>query len=285
VTDRYPKLCGGIFFVLLLQALKQKNSARQHYKGERDRLSDPEVLIGLIRVFYPEYIDPPAESFKQDTSAYKNFRKAHGDYLPFNKVPIITAFDNRIKADYRVVLASMCDFANNFLEIETSGVWLVKALIELIEGDCGEGGIDDTQAFYCLENGKEINKPELMQLTEVCLPAFLLGIWHFIILNRRDNKPGDVQLSVETIGSNIKRAIAVTMPETDATADKTESAFINEDEPTEEYEELHEEQYTDSYEGKNNRVFINNAPVFQQFGANSKQISVNNGATLIINND
>lgn len=42
-----PRLCGGTFFVLVLQALKQRVKARQHYKGERDGLSDPEVLIGL----------------------------------------------------------------------------------------------------------------------------------------------------------------------------------------------------------------------------------------------
>jgi hypothetical protein len=28
-----PRLCGGTFFVLVLQALKQRVKARQHYKG------------------------------------------------------------------------------------------------------------------------------------------------------------------------------------------------------------------------------------------------------------
>jgi hypothetical protein len=48
-TDVNPRLCGGTFFVLVLQALKQRVKARQHYNGERDGLSDPEVLIGLIK--------------------------------------------------------------------------------------------------------------------------------------------------------------------------------------------------------------------------------------------
>ena len=42
-TDEKPRLCGGTFFVLVLQALKQRVKSRQHYKGERDGLSDPEV--------------------------------------------------------------------------------------------------------------------------------------------------------------------------------------------------------------------------------------------------
>jgi len=25
---------------------------------------------------------------------------------------------------------------------------------------------------------------------KVCLPAFLLGVWHFIVVNRKDNKIG-----------------------------------------------------------------------------------------------
>jgi hypothetical protein len=56
--DDKPRLCGGTFFVLVLQALRQRVKARQHYKGERDGLSDPEVLMGLIKVINPDYQEP-----------------------------------------------------------------------------------------------------------------------------------------------------------------------------------------------------------------------------------
>ena len=48
--NEYPRLCGGTFFTLVLQALRQRMNAREHYDGDSDGLSDPEVLVGLIRV-------------------------------------------------------------------------------------------------------------------------------------------------------------------------------------------------------------------------------------------
>ena len=57
-NEEYPSLCGGTFFVLLLQDLRDRYGARQHYAGDRDGLSDPEVLIGLIKVINPGYRAP-----------------------------------------------------------------------------------------------------------------------------------------------------------------------------------------------------------------------------------
>ena len=50
----YPRLCGGTFFTLVLQDLRQRMKAREHYKGDRDGLTDPEVLMGLIKVINPD---------------------------------------------------------------------------------------------------------------------------------------------------------------------------------------------------------------------------------------
>ena len=57
-TNEYPCLCGGTFFTLVLQALRQRMNAREHYKGDSDGLSDPEVLVGLIKVINPAYTNP-----------------------------------------------------------------------------------------------------------------------------------------------------------------------------------------------------------------------------------
>lgn len=236
MADKYPKLCGGLLFELLLQALRQKNNARQHYKGERDGLSNPEVLVGLIRVMYPDYQEPPQGSFKQDTSDYRKFRKSKGEYLPFDSVPIINAFCDEIKEDYQLALVRMTEFTERFLEVGTSGkkdVWLVKALIEIIANDCGDGGIDDAQPFYCLENGRNITKSEIVKLTAVCLPSFLLGIWHFIIDKRRDNNPDDGKLDVNTIGNRITQTISVSMPKTTVTDKSAVCADEQDSETTE----------------------------------------------------
>ena len=62
--NEYPRLCGGTFFTLVLQALRQRMKAREHYSGDSDGLSDPEVLVGLIKVINPDYTDPGKENLK-----------------------------------------------------------------------------------------------------------------------------------------------------------------------------------------------------------------------------
>ena len=42
------RLCGVTFFTLLLEV-------REHYAGEKDGLSEPEVLIGLSKVLVPDF--------------------------------------------------------------------------------------------------------------------------------------------------------------------------------------------------------------------------------------
>ena len=44
--------------------------------------------------------------------------------------------------------------------------------------------------FYIGPNGEKKKKAALGDLKEVCLPSFLLGVWHYVVMNRRDNAVG-----------------------------------------------------------------------------------------------
>ena len=46
-------------------------NAREHYDGDSDGLSDPEVLVGLIKVINPAYVDPGKEKLKTIVNNYK----------------------------------------------------------------------------------------------------------------------------------------------------------------------------------------------------------------------
>lgn len=70
-TDEYPRLCGGIFMTLSIQALRQRMKAREHYKGESDGLTNPETLVGLIKVINPDYQDIGKDKFKGTANNYK----------------------------------------------------------------------------------------------------------------------------------------------------------------------------------------------------------------------
>jgi hypothetical protein len=86
----------------------------------------------------------------------------------------------------------MTEFVALFLEIGTKvkkDERLVKALIDLIEQD---DSIKPDEGFYIEETGQKIKKTALGGLKEVYLPAFLLGVWHYAVVNRKNNKVGQI---------------------------------------------------------------------------------------------
>ena len=189
-TNEYPRLCGGTFFTLVLQALRQRMKAREHYSGDSDGLSDPEVLVGLIKVINPDYTDPGKENLKVTANNYKACKISNSTYLPFDDEQVISAFDSKVRTAYQSVLNRMIGFVNDFLDISEvvhKDVNLVRALIDLVQQD---QTIQAGDEFFVEPNGEKKKKAALGDLKEVCLPSFLLGIWHYVVVNRKDNSIG-----------------------------------------------------------------------------------------------
>jgi hypothetical protein len=192
-TNENVRLCGGIYFTLLLQARKPRKGVREHFRGESDGLSDPEMLVALLKVVIPDYNEPTATTkatFKGNTSDYKSCKISKSVYLPFDDSAVVSAFDSRVTTEYPRALSMMSDFVAGFIDSGTStrkDERLVKALLEIIEAD---HSIDDTQVFYIGDSGQGITKATLRSMNNFCLQSFLLGVWHFIIANRNDNKAG-----------------------------------------------------------------------------------------------
>lgn len=188
--NEYPRLCGGTFFTLVLQALQQRMNAREHYDGDSDGLSDPEVLVGLIRVINPTYTDPGKEKLKTIVNNYKRCETSTSTYFPFGDDQVISAFDKTIRNNYQTVLNGMIDFVNNFLDVSGTvhkDINLVRALVDLVQQD---QTIQAGDEFFIGRNGEKKKKAALGDLKEVCLPSFLLGVWHYIVVNRKNNSIG-----------------------------------------------------------------------------------------------
>jgi hypothetical protein len=182
VDSKEYRLSGGIFFSLLLQARKQRTAVR----GNADGRSDSDIFEGLIKVAFPNFCVPNGGSFKTYTSQYKACKLSTNEYLPFDNSELVDRFDNTVKMEYSVALERMSEFIGKFIDDVDMGHWLVRALFEIIEYDTS---IED-ELFY-IENGSQpYDKNHLLQVNEVELPSFLLGIWHFIIWNRSDNTVG-----------------------------------------------------------------------------------------------
>ena len=188
--DDYPRLCGGTFFTLVLQALRQRMKAREHYAGDSDGLSDSEVMVGLIKVINLDYVNPGKGKLKTIVNNYKRCETSTSAYLPFGDDQVVAAFDDMVRTDYQTALNGMIGFVNDFLDMSEAvhkDVNLVRALIDLIQQD---QSIKANDEFYTEPNGEKKKKAALGDLKKVCLPAFLLGIWHYIVINRKDNSIG-----------------------------------------------------------------------------------------------
>ncbi len=189
-NKEYPRLCGGTFMTLVIQALLPRKKAREHYVGESDKLNDPDVLVGLIKVINPDYKEPYKGTLKTKANEYKSCKLSKGQYLPFGDKVTISVFDERVKKDYASARMAMSTFIENFIETGTTlkkDERLVKALIDLIQQD---DSIGDDVVFLIGSDGQPVRKDRLDDMDKVCLPSFLLGIWYFIVVNRKDNKIG-----------------------------------------------------------------------------------------------
>ena len=290
----YPRLCGGTFMTLVIQALLQRKKAREHYKGESDKLNDPDVLVGLITVINPDYEDPGKAVLKTKANDYKSCKLSKGQYLPFGDKLAIEVFDQRVQTDYLAARNDMCIFVDSFIETGTKlqkDVRLVKALIDLIEQD---ESIDDSEEFLVGENRDAVRKDQLRTLKRVCLPSFLLGIWHFIVINRKNNKVGQLTYDTwcpengggtreyeGTMGDSISTEFDVyTLEPEDETEDTEQEAEVVEDQPERNNQDNRNDHRETSGTGPNLQQ-INNPFTFIQNGDNNTQIGYIANQTIV----
>ena len=184
-----------------MQARKQRTGVRERYENKRDKLSDTDIFAGLIKVAKPEYIEPENQElelrerekkrFKTVTSYYKNCTGAKKPAtIPFTAPSVVDVFNKRVMDEYESVFTDMQLFISNFID-RSLGMWLVGVLLDLVESDKSIAG---DERFYVNKKGGATKKAELCNRInaerKMCLPSFLIGIFHYIIMNRQDNTIG-----------------------------------------------------------------------------------------------
>ncbi len=282
-----PYLCGGIFFVLLLQAKRLRYKARDKFQGGTDGLNDTDVMKGLINVVTGQAVDPYNDSFKKNTSEYKSCKYNGGTYIPFNEVSTISSFDNAVKNKYSDTLDRMSEFTNEYLIVENSEKreWLIKALLDVIEHDVE---IKDGDLFYVCRSGDAVSKSVLSQISNIEFEPFLVGVLHYILLNRTINTLGRSTFEfwhtrqsphsewnfVSDIGSRIIRSITVIMM---AVKKENYSDFTENKEAASEPEIIIEDATTQS-STQNITQIVNNPTIVNQYG--EKNIHIDRVDTL-----
>jgi len=143
--------------------------------------------------------------------------------MPFGDKVTMQSFDNRVRTDYASALSLMCGFSEDFIDFGSStrkDYWLVKALLELLDED---DSIDGEQEIYAREDGVATTKSAILAASTFCLQPLLLGLWHFVLLNRADNRVGkdtydlwcpatggSERAYTYTLGETITRTICIT---------------------------------------------------------------------------
>ena len=163
----HPRLCGGTFFTITLQALKQRMGAREHYNSESDGMSDPEVLMGLFKVVNPDFQELDKKKLKGATDGFKSCKAKSSVYLPFGDTQEIRAFDKRVKTQYAEALHDMEAFVDEFIDVGekvSKHVTLVRALADLVMQD--DEIRPPMDAFYITLDGQITKKPPLATSTK-----------------------------------------------------------------------------------------------------------------------
>lgn len=186
-TNKDYRLCGGIFFSLLLQARGQRTAARQHRQGNTDSFKEKDILTELIRIAYPSFIEPAGNSMSTYSSNYKTCKFSSNEFIPFEDEDLINGFEQAIRNDYESSMIAMSSFIDSYINVSLKGGWVVAALLELIAND---PSIMDSDTFYIDADGQPVSKEQMLKLHDISLQPFLLGIWHFIVTQRPDNKIG-----------------------------------------------------------------------------------------------
>ena len=181
------RLCGGTFLVLLFEAKGQRRNTRVGEGRSSDGKSNPDIFKNLVRTVNPKFQVPSGRSFNTFTSDYKLCRSSNSPSAGLTDAFLINQFDHDIKTKYYECLGLFHGRLERAIDFEMKGTWLVAALIDLIEAD---DTIPDDELFYIRPYGHTVKKSELRNLECICIPSFILGVWHYIITHVRDNTVG-----------------------------------------------------------------------------------------------
>ncbi|MDE7254399.1 MAG: NACHT domain-containing protein [Acetatifactor sp.] len=178
--EKNLKLCGGVFFTLILKARKTP-------KPNQD-----ECFRELMKIF-----DRSVDALRGNSlsTIASRFRKCDptlkSDYIHLGDEVVVDAFCGRLKKSYSSVLDEVVQFAEKYLDLETYGDWLVKALLDIVISD---DSIKDNAKLYINPGFLPSYKSEILkgEIDKVYFHNFILGIWQYVCAYCDDNGIGAI---------------------------------------------------------------------------------------------
>lgn len=168
---------------MLLTIAKRDNSLLDKGKAITELQIFNDLFNIAIPVFSLEY-----NISKYDVYNYKVCKSNKSTFLLTKNGDAGKDLKKRMNENYTDCLSEMKCFIEKYIDVKREkDKWLVYALLELIEIDAT---IASEQPFYIQDNTHPVPKKDLTTLDKVNLPAFLLGIFLFVLTEIEDNKVG-----------------------------------------------------------------------------------------------
>lgn len=179
------KLCGGTLFALLTNAKLKRKRGTFDKKG----YSEEELMLDLVKIYYPGAAFGDGDSFKKATNEFKKCIINDCSSFNFTNQELINSFDTEIKNNYSSKLEQMKALLNHFFDLKSEPVLnkLVRSILELIKKD---STISKNDKFYISPNGSAVSKAAMLLSDTFDVSAFILGVFHYIIVNKIDNRLG-----------------------------------------------------------------------------------------------
>lgn len=182
-----PYLCCGTFLTQVLRARGELKSAADYEKGEKESLSEQETLRRLVSVFRLSDFAPAGGSLKTYTTHVKTCGDSHESYFGFCDYDLRREFDEDVRSGSSTAIYLMSEFVKDFIDPDKYEQ-LVRCLLGLILDD---EEIEPNEVLLIRDGGKPVAKSELLAEDGYHIEAFLLGVWHYVIMNRHgDNGKG-----------------------------------------------------------------------------------------------
>ena len=176
INNAEVRFCGGLFLTLVLKARK------------RPVKNQDECLKNLLKIYDRSATGLVGNSLSTITSRFRKCDPTlNSEYIQFGDMVKVQAFNDRLKESYSSVRNEMVGFADKYLDLETNGKWLVRAILELVGEDAS---IKDTAKFHIKPGHIPAYKSEMLEMQTVYFYDFLLGIWHYICSYCSDNGCG-----------------------------------------------------------------------------------------------
>ena len=250
-----PYLCGGTFLTQLLRVTKRTTTPTDHKNGQKESLPEREVFRRLLSIYrLGKFSVGAGDSIKTYASQFKSCQDSLTVFTGFADNDYRTEFDRDVRSGKSTALYKMSEFVKECIDVKKNGEQLVRCLLGTIKGD---KTIKATDGFFILLNGCTMSKQDILNTDKFYIEPFLLGVWHYIIMNRAEkNELGsDTYKSWYPSRANYRGTVG-----SDITMDiDVKSAIIEKPVTSEETSEFHSEQ--NSADAIKSAQFIDDATV------------------------